>query len=233
METHQKEINIFKIIIGIIFIIFGLAGFGSIASGQHPSPISGGVVYSIFFAWGILLIVFKYKRQSIIKGIRQLILFKPNSNPFISITKSFDLRTEQSNFLAAIKAKWGHGIEFFAGDAFNMISEEYLNWFVEEAKKKKMYCINHRETATLELLEAFRIQGLLTKRVDADNYWYYLLRSKSPITEYSNSKICKAYKNGRCISQQTGADTGPCSWKPSDWQNCGVVVENKLFYGKW
>jgi len=47
------------------------------------------------------------------------------------------------------------------------------------------------------------------------------------------TKMCKAYKNGRCISQQTGADTGPCSWRPSDWQNCGVVDECKKFYGQW
>jgi hypothetical protein len=57
----------------------------------------------------------------------------------------------------------------------------------------------------------------------------------TPIVGRAKGKgtICKAYKNGRCISQQTGADTGPCSWRPADWQNCAVVDECRKFYGKW
>ena len=63
--------------------------------------------------------------------------------------------------------------------------------------------------------------------------WSKLFNSKSPMTKTSNPKICKAYNNGRCISQQTGKDTGPCSWQPTNWQNCGVVIECKKFYGIW
>jgi hypothetical protein len=95
---------------------------------------------------------------------------------FASHPKQFKLHTEQANFLSAIKAKWGHGVEFFAGDAFYMISQEYLDWFNKEAIMKKIHLINDRESATLELLEAFRMQGLLTKRVDDQNYWYYTLK---------------------------------------------------------
>ncbi|MEI6140634.1 MAG: hypothetical protein WCP85_15300 [Mariniphaga sp.] len=87
----------------------------------------------------------------------------------------FDLRTELSHFLTAIRAKWGSGNEFFAGNAFNMISENYLEWFIEEAKMKNMNCRSDRESATLELLEALREQGLLTRRVN-DQGWYYTLR---------------------------------------------------------
>lgn len=71
--------------------------------------------------------------------------------------KRFDLPAEQSNFLATIKRKWGNGTEFFAGDAFSLISEEYLNWYTKEAESKNILCFNHRELATLELLEKFRI----------------------------------------------------------------------------
>jgi hypothetical protein len=96
-------------------------------------------------------------------------------------TRDFDLSIEQANFLAAIKTKWGKGLEFYAGDAFYMISEDYLNWFTEEAIRKRIHCVSHRETATLELLESFRIQGLLSKRVAVrnkygDEGWYYTLK---------------------------------------------------------
>lgn len=42
---------------------------------------------------------------------------------------------------------------------------------------------------------------------------------------------CKAFQAGRCVVR--GADSGPCSWNPTDWQRCGVVIENKKFYGEW
>lgn len=41
---------------------------------------------------------------------------------------------------------------------------------------------------------------------------------------------CKAFRAGRCVVQ--GSDTGPCDWNPSDWQHCGVVIENRK-YGSW
>lgn len=41
---------------------------------------------------------------------------------------------------------------------------------------------------------------------------------------------CKAFQAGRCVVQ--GSDTGPCDWNPSDWQHCGVVIENRK-YGQW
>ena len=43
--------------------------------------------------------------------------------------------------------------------------------------------------------------------------------------------ICKAFKTGRCVVR--GTDSGSCTWNPSDWQNCNVVIENKKFYGEW
>jgi len=47
------------------------------------------------------------------------------------------------------------------------------------------------------------------------------------------SRICKAYKNGRCVNPRTGKDTGPCTWEPRNWQSCNVVKEHLRFYGKW
>lgn len=47
----------------------------------------------------------------------------------------------------------------------------------------------------------------------------------------ATSGVCKAFQAGRCVVQ--GADTGPCSWNPSDWRTCGVVIENTRYYGKW
>ena len=51
-------------------------------------------------------------------------------------------------------------------------------------------------------------------------------------TEKESDK-CKAFKNGHCISPRTGEDTGPCSFRPTDWRNCAVVDECIKFYGKW
>ena len=48
-----------------------------------------------------------------------------------------------------------------------------------------------------------------------------------------SDRICKAYKNGRCINPRTGKDTGPCSSEPANWQNWNVVKENSKYYGKW
>ena len=52
-------------------------------------------------------------------------------------------------------------------------------------------------------------------------------------TSTESGEICKAYVNGRCINQQNGTDTGPCSWQPANWQNCAVVSSCKAVYGKW
>jgi uncharacterized membrane protein YhaH (DUF805 family) len=61
-----------------------------------------------------------------------------------------------------------------------------------------------------------------------NSYGYKPIVSKPPVLT-----ICKAYNNGRCISPQTGKDSGHCSWQPSDWQNCGVVKESLKYYRKW
>lgn len=55
----------------------------------------------------------------------------------------------------------------------------------------------------------------------------YALRSIEGI----NEETCKAFHGGRCIVQ--GVDTGPCTWRPSRWQSCNVVIENTRLYGKW
>jgi len=52
-------------------------------------------------------------------------------------------------------------------------------------------------------------------------------------SDNGNSSTCKAYSNGKCMDQRTGQSTGQCSWNPKNWKNCGVVIENTRFYGKW
>ena len=61
-----------------------------------------------------------------------------------------------------------------------------------------------------------------------NSYGYKPILPKRPILT-----ICKAFNNGRCISQQTGRDTGPCSGQQTNWQNCEVVKESLKYYRKW
>jgi len=85
-----------------------------------------------------------------------------------------DLDSERRTFFKAVTGRWGKGEEFYAGDAFGMVSEAYVEWYTRESIRKGVYCMDHQESAALEMLESFRIQGLLTRRVD-DNAgrWYY------------------------------------------------------------
>jgi HEAT repeat protein len=57
--------------------------------------------------------------------------------------------------------------------------------------------------------------------------YYYALRAIEEIKK----ETCKAFRGERCVVQ--GRDTGPCTWRPSRWQNCSVVIENTRSYGKW
>lgn len=95
--------------------------------------------------------------------------------------KAVDNRKEEPRFLKALVNKYGRGTEFKARDAFNMISEDYLNWYIENAQARRIYAIDWTETATLELLESLLNKGLLkNKRVEiindyGDECWYYTL----------------------------------------------------------
>ena len=95
--------------------------------------------------------------------------------------RPFDPSAEKGNFLTAVNKEWGRGVEFYAGEAFRLISTGYVSWFAEQAKARRMYCTSYRETAALELLETLRGQGKCTKRVAVegpykDERWYYKLR---------------------------------------------------------
>jgi hypothetical protein len=43
--------------------------------------------------------------------------------------------------------------------------------------------------------------------------------------------VCKAYQNGRCVVR--GQDSGKCTWDPTRWRQCAVVINNNAFYGDW
>jgi uncharacterized RDD family membrane protein YckC len=103
---------------------------------------------------------------------------KNQATKFIKETGQFNLRTEQANFLAAIKAKWGNRVEFRVRDARGMISKDYLEWFSHEAARRNLFCINEAESATLEFLETFHKQGILAKRVAEEGYdgWFYTFK---------------------------------------------------------
>jgi len=98
---------------------------------------------------------------------------------------AFDLNKEQNNMLLAINTKWGTEKEFYGIDAIKLVSKEYLEWFEQELKKKGItYAIEVEVTATLELLESLRKEGLLNKRVIKNEYgdekYYYTLLDKPP-----------------------------------------------------
>ena len=95
--------------------------------------------------------------------------------------RPFDSSAEKGNFLKAVNKEWGRGVEFYAGETFRLIGTEYVSWFAEQAQARRMYCTSYRETAALELLEALRGQGKLTKRVAVEGPYkderrYYKLR---------------------------------------------------------
>jgi hypothetical protein len=73
------------------------------------------------------------------------------------------------------------------------------------------------------------LQGRPADKVDARASAVAPVRTTTaagvPNRTSSAPAACKAYQGGRCVVQ--GADTGPCDWNPSDWQHCGVVIENK------
>ena len=64
MKTHQKEISYLKVILGSILIFFSIVGFLTIIAGTHPSPLAGGIGYSIFLICGLLLVVYRFKKLS-------------------------------------------------------------------------------------------------------------------------------------------------------------------------
>jgi len=93
--------------------------------------------------------------------------------------KRYDHRTEEPTFLNALIQVYGKGNEFRAGDAFKLISDDFISWYAEAARANNVYSISWRESAALELLEGLLSKGALrNKRVETrneygDEDWYY------------------------------------------------------------
>ena len=101
----------------------------------------------------------------------------PQSNSYSNNPKD-----EEKRILKLIESTYGKNNEFKARNLFDNISKEFLNLYVEEAKKQNVYSINWPETATLEILESLRVKGMLSRRVEVkndygDEEWYYTLIS--------------------------------------------------------
>ena len=74
-DDRQRKTSGTKVIAGAILTLFGVAGFGSILSGKHPSPLAGGIAYFVFLVGGLLLLVFRFKRRAAKKAPSQITSF--------------------------------------------------------------------------------------------------------------------------------------------------------------
>jgi len=92
-----------------------------------------------------------------------------------------DPNKEESLFIAKLKEKYAKGIEFSVRDIKGLISEEYVSWFAKKAQENKIYSINWRESAVVDLLGAMARDGVIgNKRVEVrnefgDEDWFYTM----------------------------------------------------------
>jgi len=99
METLKREISYFKIILGCILIFFAIIGFLTIIAGTHPSPLVGGIWYSIFLICGLLLVVFRFKRLSKKRKIKQEILSKAKMDQLVQHSSTIGAESVNNDFL--------------------------------------------------------------------------------------------------------------------------------------
>lgn len=88
---------------------------------------------------------------------------------------------EISEFKQKLLEKFGKGKEFAVREVVSFVSPEYVNWFAQMAQQNKIYSINWRESAVVDLLGSLQRDGIVgNKRVEVrnsygDEDWFYTL----------------------------------------------------------
>ena len=119
--------------------------------------------------------------------------------------------------IARMKLGW-HG---FLEDAFYEVGTPAVEPLIAVLKDAR--CSERVGKATQNALAAVGVPAIasliaIVEEHQHSKFFFHAIKALEQISE----ETCKSFHGGRCIVQ--GVDTGPCTWRPSRWQSCSVVV---------